>query len=145
MDKTLQSITGASSSYNRYFVVILRGITKKQNFLLVTSQLNQDMWENFFSIIGQWRSYNSNPTCRVFWTTFRIQCIGTLLDLSTIANCEDDEGNFLQVWRIKNTYNICFSDVLERTRYRTKKMFTLCNRSTYYNVYVIHSYFLRKN
>lgn len=66
-------------------------------FFLMTNRLNQDIIENFFSIIRQKSGYNPNPTAKLFRTSFRIKSITSLLRPSEITNCEEDEDNYLEV------------------------------------------------
>lgn len=41
----------------------------------LTTRFNQDMIKNLFSVIRQKGAYNSNPTTRVYRTSFRLKTI----------------------------------------------------------------------
>lgn len=72
-------------------------LNENSKIFILTNRLNQDILEKFFSIIRQRGGYNFNPTCRIFQTSFRMQCIGTLIGPSNTANCEDDGSSFLDL------------------------------------------------
>lgn len=57
---------------------------------LLTNRLNQDVFENLFSIFRQKGGYNKNPTSRTLRTSFRSSCIYSLCN-SKETNCEEND------------------------------------------------------
>lgn len=70
---------------------------------LLTYRLNQDILENFFSVIRQRGGYSRNPTARIFRSSFRIAAIRNLMQPPESANCEQDDDQYLQVQSVTNT------------------------------------------
>lgn len=64
---------------------------------ILTSRLNQDALENFFSVIRQRGGYNRNPTVRTFRTAFRIAAINSLMKAPSTANCEPDDDTYMNM------------------------------------------------
>lgn len=85
--------------------------SEKQNSFILTSKLNQDYLENFFSILRQKGGWNLNPTAKAFRLSFRIQSITSLLAPSKISNCEDSISDTYYLLKSNKTTdsnaNIC--------------------------------------
>lgn len=64
---------------------------------LLTSRLNQDPLENFFSVIRQKGGFNLNPTARAFRTSFRSCTINNLVKPPSSSNCELDFDSTLYI------------------------------------------------
>lgn len=59
------------------------------NEFILSSKLNQDYLENFFSIVRQKGGWNLNPTAKAFRLSFRIQSITNLLTPAQSSNCRN--------------------------------------------------------
>lgn len=59
------------------------------NEFILTSKLNQDYLEIFFSIVRQKGGWNLNPTAKAFRLSFRIQSITNLLTPAQSSNCRN--------------------------------------------------------
>lgn len=65
---------------------------------LLTSKLNQDPLENYFSIVRQKGGYNKNPTVRMFRLTFRSLTLTTFLKpISDQSNCAPDSDELVNI------------------------------------------------
>jgi hypothetical protein len=69
---------------------------KHDNYsFLLTGRLNQDPLENLFSVLRQKGGYNRNPTVRTFQAALKSNMITNLMKPSDKANCEPDEGIYV--------------------------------------------------
>jgi len=66
------------------------GEKSNEILFLMTNRLNQDILENFFSILRQKGGYNKNPTSRTIRTSIRSSCIFSLCAPKG-TNCEETE------------------------------------------------------
>lgn len=62
---------------------------------MMTSRLNQDCLENYFSQIRSLGGHNCNPTAYEFHSSFKIACVNILTDIRKNKNCQDDDDSFL--------------------------------------------------
>lgn len=62
---------------------------------MMTSRLNQDCLENYFSQIRSLGGHNCNPTAYEFHSSFKIACVNSLTNVKKNKNCQDDDDSFL--------------------------------------------------
>ena len=71
--------------------------SRDKSYFLLTSRLNQDPLENFFSVIRQKNGYNRNPTTKNFRCSFAHVSTFSFHKYTDLGNCDADEDFFLDL------------------------------------------------
>lgn len=72
-------------------------VTEPNIKYLITGKLNQDVLENFFSLLRQKGGCNRNPSAKSLRSIFMSNLINSLLKLPESKNCEDEEVKYLRL------------------------------------------------